>query len=190
MNHQGTVTLETERLILRRFAEDDAPVMYRNWTSSEEVARFLTWAPHENADVTAALLREWIAQYEKPDYYNWVIFLKAENMIVGNISVVSIREETAQASLGWCMGEAWWGRGIMPEAARAVLQYLFETVGFNRIAATHDVNNPKSGRVMQKIGMQREGVLRQAGYARGRVLDEVCCAILAEDYRKMQHGEA
>ena len=58
----------------------------------------------------------------------------------------------------------------------------------NRICANHDIGNPKSGRVMQKIGMQYEGTLRQHGFARGRVFDDVWYGILAEDYRRMQHG--
>lgn len=58
MKHQGTVTLETERLILRRFAVTDAEAMFRNWASSEEVARYLTWEPHENPAVTEAILRQ------------------------------------------------------------------------------------------------------------------------------------
>ena len=187
MQHQGTITLETDRLILRRFSVTDAGAMYRNWASSEEVARFLTWEPHPDAEATAALLREWAAEYEKPDCYNWVLELKSEGMIIGNISVVRICEETKCAVLGWCMGTAWWGNGYMPEAAEAVLQYLFETVGMNRVCANHDISNPKSGRVMQKIGMQYEGTLRQHGFARGRVFDDVWYGILAEDYRRMQH---
>ena len=187
MNHQGTVTLETERLILRRFAVSDAEAMYRNWASSEEVTRYLTWEPHPDAEATAALLREWVQEYEKPETYNWVLVLKASDMPVGNISVVSVREETACAVLGWCLGTDWWGQGYMPEAGKAVLQYLFETVGFNRVCANHDLENAKSGRVMQKIGMQKEGVLRQHGFARGRVFDDVWYGILAEDYRSMKH---
>ena len=190
MHHQGTITLETERLILRRFTVADAPAMYRNWASSEEVAKFLTWAPHENEQVTADILKMWIADYEKPDCYNWVLELKSEGIVIGNISVVRIYEETACAALGWCLGTAWWGRGYMPEAANAVLQYLFETVGMNRICANHDIGNPKSGRVMQKIGIQHEGTLRQHGFARGRVFDDVWYGILADDYRRMMHDKA
>lgn len=189
MNHQGTVTLETDRLILRRFTVSDASAMYRNWASSREVARFLTWEPHANVQETEALLREWVKNYDSPDCYNWAIALKPEGKLIGNISVVHMIPETACAVLGYCMGEPWWGKGYMPEAGGAVMQYLFETVGVNRIAANHDIGNPKSGRVMQKLGMHYEGTLRQNGFARGRVFDDVWYGILAEDYRRTdEHG--
>ena len=71
-----------------------------------------------------------------------------------------------------------------------VLQYLFETVGFRRIEATHNAENPKSGRVMQKIGMTKEGVLRQHVFVRGQTVDEVWYSILADEYRSRDHGTA
>lgn len=70
----------------------------------------------------------------------------------------------------------------MPEAGKAVVKYLFEEVRFNRIAADHDKNNPKSGRVMQKIGMTYEGTLRQAGFCNQGVIDDVWYSILWEEY--------
>lgn len=184
MNHKGTVTLDTKRLILRRFAVSDAADMYRNWASSEQVAAFLTWAPHPSAEATAELLQEWVRAYEKSDTYNWVLVLKSADMPIGNLSVVRQYDEIACAELGWCLGTAWWGQGYMPEAGTAVLQYLFETVGFRRVTAAHDIANPKSGRVMQKIGMTKEGVLRQQGFARGRIFDEVRYGILADEWRR------
>ena len=187
MNQKGTVTLETERLILRQFTESDAPDMYRNWASSEEVARFLTWEPHPSAEATAALLREWVQDYDKPETYNWVLVLKETHMPVGNISVVNLNENSACAELGWCLGTAWWGQGYMPEAGNAVLRFLFETVGISRVCAHHDGDNPKSGRVMQKLGMIKEGVLRRHGFTKGRIFDDVWYGILAEEYRSMQH---
>ncbi len=186
MQHQGTVTLETDRLILRRFTVSDAPAMYRNWASSKDVARFLTWEPHKNAEETEALLKEWVKAYDAPDCYNWAIALKPEGKLIGNISVVHLYPEAACAVLGYCIGERWWGSGYMPEAGGAVLQYLFETVGVNRVAANHDIANPKSGRVMQKLGMRYEGTLRQQGYARGRVFDDVWYGMLAEEYRRLK----
>ncbi len=182
LNHQGTKKLETERLILRRFKIEDYVEMYNNWACEDAVTKFLTWQTHTNQDVTKSVLADWIPKYENKDFYNWAIELKEENRLIGNISVVSLREETLSAILGYCMGSKWWGKEIMPEAGKAVLKYLFEEVGFNRIAANHDKNNPKSGRVMQKIGMTYEGTLRSAGFCNQGIIDDVRYSILKSEW--------
>lgn len=186
MNHLGTVVLETTRLKLRRFTIEDAEGMYRNWASEDEVTKFLTWPTHANVDVTRELLSNWIKEYQNKNYYNWVMELKETGEIIGNISVVLIKEIIEGAVLGYCMGTKWWGKELMPEAGKAVIQYLFEQVGFNRIAADHDKNNPKSGRVMQKLGMTYEGTLRSAGFCNQGIIDEVWYSILKEDYANLQ----
>ena len=185
LNHQGTKKLGTERLILRQFKIDDYAEMYNNWASEDTVTKFLTWPAHANQDVTKSVLADWIPKYADKTFYNWAIELKEENKLIGNISVVDYREETLSAVLGYCMGSRWWGKEIMPEAVRVVLKYLFEEVGFNRIAANHDKNNPKSGRVMQKIGMTYEGTLRSAGFCNQGIIDEVWYSILKSEWEKM-----
>lgn len=182
LNHQGTKKLETERLILRQFKIEDYVEMYNNWACEDVVTKFLTWQTHTNLDVTKSVLADWILKYANKDFYNWAIELKEENRLIGNISVVSLREETLSAILGYCMGSKWWGKEIMPEAGKAVLKYLFEEVGFNRIAANHDKNNPKSGRVMQKIGMTYEGTLRSAGFCNQGIIDDVRYSILKSEW--------
>lgn len=184
MNHQGTIKIKTERLILRKFKIEDAAVMYRNWASDDEVTKYLTWPTHTSVDVTYKVLEEWIQNYSRPDFYHWAIELKEIGEPIGSISVVKYDEKTASASIGWCMGKQWWGQRIMPEAARAVVEYLFESVEFNRIAAKHDSNNSKSGRVMQKIGMVCEGTLRASGKNNQGIVDQVYYSILKEDYEK------
>lgn len=190
LNHQGTIKIETDRLILRRFKIEDADVMYRNWASDDEVTKYLTWPTHANVNVTRAVLEDWIQKYNNPDYYNWAIELKQIGEPIGNLSVVKHEEKTGSATIGWCMGKRWWGQRIMPEAARAVLQFLFEEVGFNRIAAQHDKENAKSGRVMQKIGMIREGTLRASGKNNQGIVDEVYYSILKDDYEENQSESA
>lgn len=186
MEHQGTIKIETNRLILRKFKIEDADIMYRNWASDDEVTKYLTWPTHKNVNETRSVLAGWVERYSDPAFYNWVIVLKEIGEPIGNLSVVKYDEKTASAAIGWCMGKRWWGQRIMPEAARAVLQYLFEEVGFNRIAAKHDKENTKSGRVMQKIGMTREGTLRASGKNNQGVVDEVYYSILKEEYEKKQ----
>lgn len=184
MKHKGTILLETDRLLLRRFVMEDCENMYHNWASEDEVTKFLTWPTHSDVEATKAVLSSWIAGYGKADFYNWAIELKEIGEVIGNISVVHVKEHIACAELGYCMGTRWWGSGIMPEAGKEVVRYLFEEVGFQRIAATHDKNNPKSGRVMQKIGMIYEGTLRKAGFCNQGVIDEVWYSILKDEYQR------
>ena len=163
MNKAGTQRIETERLILRRFTLKDAVYMYYNWASDPEVTKYLTWPAHTSLKVTRDLLEEWVPRYADGGYFNWVIEYKETGKPIGNISVVKLNENTEAADIGYCMGRAYWGKGLMPEALKAVVEYLFDVVGLNRIAACHDVNNPNSGKVMKKAGMRWEGILRAAG---------------------------
>lgn len=181
MRHCGTKVIETDRLILRQFKVDDKTAMFNNWASDSDVAKYLTWPAHDSEALTAMLLDDWTKRYEKEDTYNWAIVIKGSDEPIGNISVVEQKEIINEAQLGYCMGKAYWGQGYMPEAARAVINYLFFEAGFERIYAGHDVNNPKSGRVMEKIGMKKEGIHRKAGRNNTGIVDMVYYAILKED---------
>ncbi len=185
LNHRGTETLRTERLILRRFTKDDAAQMYENWAKDERVTRFLTWAPHTSPRFTEKLLKEWIKNYKNDDFYNWVIEFQGE--AIGNISAVNIDENSERCELGYCIGVDFWGRGIMTEAARAVIDYLFEEVSFNRIEISHAVKNPASGKVAQKCSLSFEGTKR--GYFKalnGEFLDISFYGILKRDWEKLK----
>ena len=190
MNKTGTQRIETHRLILRRYGIGDAEDMYENWASDPEVTRFLTWPTHTDAGVSRRVLGDWIPRYADGGFFNWAIELKETGRVIGNISVVKLNEGTEAADIGYCLGRAYWGRGIMPEALRAVMDYLFDTVGLNRVAACHDVNNPKSGKVMEKAGMKREGVLRGAGRNNQGICDEVWYAALKIDRSAPQPKKA
>ena len=181
MNQSGTQRIETHRLSLRPFREEDAQDMYDNWASDPEVTRFLTWPTHTGVEVSRAVLKSWISRYADGGYFNWAIEWKEKGAVIGNISVVRYTEETESAEIGYCMSRAYWGRGIMPEALRAVTDYLFDTAGVNRVTACHDANNPKSGRVMQKAGLKFEGIMRGAGKNNTGICDEVRYGLLRSD---------
>ena len=161
MNKTGTIALETPRLLIRRFRAEDAEAMYKNWASDPVVTRFLTWPAHESIEVTKRVLADWTGRYDDGAYFNWALELKSIGEVIGSIAVVQLHEPTLSATLGYCLGEAFRGQGLMPEAVKAVMDYLFDSVGMNRVSAYHDVNNPASGRVMDKCGMKLEGILRQ-----------------------------
>ena len=134
------------------------------------------------------LLRRWIAEYEKPDYYQWAIELRELGEPIGSISVVGQNERVEMAHIGYCIGKPWWHRGYTSEALAAVIRYLFREVGVNRIETVHDPENPHSGGVMRKCGMHYEGTLRQATRSNRGITDAAMYSILANEYEGAKQG--
>ncbi len=181
MKHIGTKTYETERLILRPFREADAEAMFHNWASDDEVTRYLTWPTHQKVEWSQGYINYCIQGYENPDFYQWGIETKDSHELIGNISIVNIINEIDLLEFGWVIGRSFWGRGYTAEAAEKLLDILFDEVGANCICAAHDVNNPNSGRVMQKIGMKYEGILRQSGKNNQGIVDMAHYSILKSE---------
>lgn len=183
MKHLGTVTLETERLILRKTLEADYAPMFKNWANDERVTKYMTWSAYESAEQLKDSYHKYLLEsQEKPDFYEWKIELKEIGEPIGAISVVRIREDIEEVEIGYCLGFNWWHKGIMTEAFKRVIKFLFEEVGANRITATHDPRNPHSGDVMKKCGLQYEGTARQAGLNIQGICDVSHYAILKEDF--------
>ena len=182
--------LFTPRLVLRRLTAADAEHMYAHWASDAEVTRFLTWPPHASIDVTRKVLGTWVASYASDDFYQWGIVLTETSELVGTISVVNLAEDINEVEIGYCLGRAWWGKGIMTEALGRVITFFFDEVGANRVCAKHDVENSASGAVMAKCGMLREGTLRQRLRNKGRYVDVALYAILRDDYLTSSRGRA
>ena len=184
MNHLGTKRLETERLCLRPFMLSDTDAMYQNWASDSNVTRFLTWPTHENVDITRMVLSDWIGHYNENHFYQWAIVPKDLGQPIGSIAVVHLDEQVSKAEIGYCIGKPWWHQGFTSEALDAVIKYLIDDVGINRVEARHDAKNPNSGGVMRKCGMSYEGTLRQADRNNSGICDSCVYAVLAGDLRK------
>jgi len=149
---ENTPYIETERLILRKFIESDIPDMFRIY-SDTEVNTFLPWFPLESEEETREYLHDHIfAEYKKEIAYRYAIVWKKTNHVIGYVSIGSIDEEQACGDLGYGLMKDYWNRGIMAEASKAVLEKAEEN-GFRYVTATHDINNPSSGKVMLKSGM-------------------------------------
>lgn len=188
MQHKGTVLLETERLILRRFTEDDAPSVFANWANDDAVTRYLTWPTHTSVEVSQGYMRYCVQSYEQTNCYQWGIVVRETGELIGNISVVHADDNVDALELGYVIGRRFWGQGYMPEAVRRVIAFLFDEVGANRVSARHDPNNPNSGKVMRKAGMTYEGTLRQSDRNNQGVVDCACYAILRSEYAEKQQG--
>jgi len=183
------VRLETPRLILRRFEISDAEEMYANWANDPEVTRYMIWTTHPNVEHSREILSKWVEGYRDNTCFNWAIEFKPEKTLVGSVGGDFM--DPLIFSFGYCLSRAYWGRGIVPEAARAMIAYVFDNTNVNRIEAFHDPENSKSGRVMQKCGMILEGTLRQCLFTSNRgISDRVTYSILREDYERMRQPGA
>lgn len=186
LTHIGTQNIDTERLLLRRFRINDAEDMFI-WAGNPEVVKYLSYYPHKDIYETMQVLKDWINAYKNPAEYNWAIVLKEENRVIGNISVVLQDNDCYACHLGWQIDVSYWNKGIMTEAASAVIDYLFNKVGYDRISSGHDTRNIASGRVMEKVGMRLEGTFRRYCYQKdGSIGDKNYWAIIKSDWEEMK----
>lgn len=190
MKHCGTQKLESERLILRRFVIDDAAAMYRNWASDDEVTKYLMWPTHTSVDVSRAVLTDWANSYSDEKYYQWAVVLKENgDEPIGSISAVHMNEDISMVHIGYCIGKAWWHKGITSEALKTVMEFFFDEVEVNRIESRHDPGNPNSGKVMEKCGMKYEGTMRSADRNNQGICDACYYAMLRSDRQPRISGE-
>lgn len=156
-----TKTFETDRLILRKATIDDAEDIFNNYAGRDKVTEFLSWQTHKSVETTKEYLEKAMLPRYNKENYCWYLVLKETNQVIGCIDVNKFDKNKKQAELGWVLSDDYWGKGLMPEAGKVVLEYL-KSLGFIRICARHNVANLKSGRVMQKLGMKFEGILRKS----------------------------
>ncbi len=163
-------TLETDRLTLRAFDMLDADDVQR-LAGDPAIADTTLNVPHPYED---GLAEDWIATHQRKfkslQQLTLAITLKPGGQLIGAIGL-EISKRFNRGELGYWMGRDFWGQGYCTEAARAVLEYAFETLRLNRIHACHITRNPASGRVMQKLGMTNEGVFREHVRKNGKFED-------------------
>lgn len=153
LNHKGTVYLETNRFLLRKFEKDDVYDIFDNWASCKEAAIYNAWRVHKTIKETKVYLMEWINSYEKLNYYHWAIINKETEEVIGSISVSNIKNRNRYCEIGYTIASKYWNNGIATEVLIRVLRFLITEVGFKKIHAIHDFRNIASGRVMEKAGM-------------------------------------
>lgn len=182
MEHKGTVRLETQRLVLRKFIDEDITPSFYNWTGDDRVTEFLRWKTHDNVNVTYDVINDWIKKYNCLSFYQWAIVLKDLNEPIGTISVVDSDEKIGKVHIGYCIGSKWWNRGYTSEAFGAVIKFLFNEVKVIRIESQHDPNNPGSGKVMKKCGLVYEGTLKKSDWSNKGIVDACLYGLVADDY--------
>ena len=149
MTGMNTPQLETERLVLRKFTENDIEALYLI-LMEKEANTFLPWFPAKSMEEACAFFKtRYAANYEKAQAYAYAVCLKEDNKPIGYINV-SMDEGH---DFGYGLRKEFWHRGIITEAGKAVIAQVKKD-GLPCITATHDINNPRSGGVMKQVGMK------------------------------------
>ncbi len=174
--------LTTERLALRAFEADDAEAV-TELCNEWEIARTTLNIPHPYERWMA---EAWIENhrpgFERGDSVIFAITFRPDGRLVGAVGL-HLDPASHAGELGYWVGKDFWNQGIATEAARAVVAHAFDRMGLNRIAARHMTKNPASGRVMQKVGMTFEGVLRQSIFRWGSYEDSAIYSLLRSEFR-------
>ncbi|HEX3078034.1 MAG TPA: GNAT family N-acetyltransferase, partial [Lachnospiraceae bacterium] len=148
-----TPVLESSRLILRPLRTQDAEDVFRNWASDPDVAQFMTWSKHTNVDIT----RNWLSEVEKiidsDTIYDWGFVRKSDGVLIG-CGGAYYKEERGMFSLGYNLMKSCWRHGYTTEAVSRIVAYLLKELNQTALFAFHAIDNPNSGKVMEKVGFR------------------------------------
>ncbi len=150
--------LDTPQLRLRSPRQEDARVIFDSYAQDPIVTRYLVWLPHQSIETTEKFIALCIEQWANASAFPYVITRKTDDQLIG---MIDFRSHQHGADLGYVLAQEHWGRGIMTEAARCVVEHALTKQGLYRVQAFCDVDNIASARVLEKVGMRREGTLRR-----------------------------
>lgn len=170
--------IETARLRLRVPRLEDAEALFNGYMQDLEVVKYMYWMPHINVEESQNFVKRCIQDWETNTAYPWVIETLEDQIPIG---VVELRVKDFIAELGYVIARSYWGKGYMTEVSQPVVDWAMAQPSIYRVWATCDVDNIGSARVLEKVGMQREGVLRRWGVSRGistEPRDRYCYAIV------------
>lgn len=154
------------------------------YSRDPEVSRHVLWDAHRSIHDSRAYLRYILRQYRQNDPSSWGMELKETGRLIGTIGYMWWNHENRSAEVGYSLSRVYWNQGLMTEALAEVIAFGFDDMQLHRIEAQHETVNPASGRVMEKVGMRKEGVLRGRLYNKGRFVDVALYAILRTDPRR------
>lgn len=176
------MNLRTDRLTIREFHEDDWPALH-DIESREEVARFQDFAPRTLDESRTYVLESIAGARENPRRtFDLAMTLTAGDLLIGRVGLGIIDPEIGEAVLWYTLHPDHWGQGFTTEAARAMVDAGFRELGLHRIWADCDPDNVASWRVLEKIGMRREGHLVENAFIKGEWVDSLIYAILAREW--------
>lgn len=190
MNHQNkemeVPVLEADHLQLRPISEKDIAALF-NLFSSEKVTRFMDIERFINVSEAAQLVAFFREKLLSGEGMRWGIYQEDNDTLIGTCGLHHINKTHYKAEMGYDLLPAFWGKGIMTASLHRLLQFAFEELSLNRIEAVVDPANKLSILLLERLGFQQEGLLRQAFFQKGNFVDTYMFSLLSSDYNYELH---
>ncbi|MCI5655843.1 GNAT family N-acetyltransferase [Candidatus Pseudoruminococcus sp.] len=184
LNHFGTQSVETERLILRRFRYSDNEAMLKNWIADEKIQSMYSEPTYTTIEAINELLKKYIDSYENSDYYRWAIILKDSGECIGQIAYFLVDTKNNFAEIEYCIGSDFQCKGLATEATKAVIEYGFSKINLHKVQICTKTINIPSQKVIEKCGFHYEGTLRDYFYMNGEYVGRLYYSILETEYKR------
>jgi len=182
MNSKTLPIITTPRIMLRWISEDDIDSLYEIF-SNRHVMRYWCSEPLSDREAAADLQREIAGGNENETMFKWGLALRDSNTVIGTTTLFNLNLDNGRAELGYAMSHAHWGKGYMNEALNALVSHAFEVMDLRRLEADVDPRNAASIRVLEKLGFQREGFLRERWHVNGEIQDAFFYGLLRREWQ-------
>ena len=173
--------INTPRTVLRWISEHDIDSLYEIF-SDPQVMRYWSTVPLPNREAAAELQREIAEGNESEKMFKWGVALRDSGSVIGTATLFNLNLDNGRAELGYAMGRAYWGKGYMNEALKALVSHAFEVMGLRRLEADVDPRNAASIRTLERLGFQREGFLRERWHVNGEIQDALFYGLLRHEW--------
>lgn len=179
--------IETERIRLRHLEESDTDSLFEIF-SDREALRFWSSPPYKERAEAEKLLAEIHEYFRQKTLFQWGIAHKSDDKIIGTTTLFRLDEQSRRAEIGYILNRRFWGNGYVNEALTALLDFAFEKMNLHRIEADIDPRNTASVKTVERLGFEREGLLRERWIVGGEIQDSLFYGLLENDW-KNKEGE-
>lgn len=174
-------TIGAERVRLRHLQESDTDSLFEIF-SDREALRFWGFPPYIERAEAEQLLAEIHEHFRQKTLFQWGIALNSNDQIIGTSTLFHFDEKSRRAEIGYILDRRYWGKGLANEALTALLEFAFETLNLHRLEADIEPRNAASVKIIERLGFQREGFLRERWIVSGEIQDSLFYGLLRSDW--------
>jgi ribosomal-protein-alanine N-acetyltransferase len=177
-------SFETPRLLIRKLTQNDINDIFE-YCKNPNVARYVTWEPHQSLDDSQKFINYAFESYKIGSPEPMAIILKDDpkQRVIGTVGLIPANPKNRTYELAYAISQEHWGKGIVAEAAKPLINFSFKHFAMQRLQCRCDILNPQSSRVMEKLGMHYEGTIRASMFLKGKPRDMHMYSIIKSEFR-------